>query len=162
MTRQQPANANHLTTTLLALFDGYIHGLNAAYLQVRAGRTITPQVIQQFRIDGILAVFKLVAQVQAVVACRITHATTVSAENIARMTHFENALRHISLNHLDMLVRRLIGHCQRLANALTQPAGAIGLLLQQTLEQPASITRIRPLVRDMVQEMVQALFAQDA
>lgn len=54
----------------------------------------------------------------------------------AREHPYLNALRQIAIKNLNDLIVRLMGGSNRLADTLTRPAGAIGILLQQKLAKP--------------------------
>jgi hypothetical protein len=117
-----------------AEYESFAHALIADYLShSAAGRDL--HAVGTFRMSGLALVARFVGRATALTNDYLAPLGGGGFRD-AREHPYLNALRQLAIKNLNDLIVRLMGGSNRLADTLTRPAGAIGLLLQQRLAKP--------------------------
>lgn len=117
-----------------AEYESFSHALIADYLaHSTAGRGL--HAVGTFRASGLALVTRFVDRAKDLTNDYLA-AQGGGGFRDAREQPYLNALRQIAIKNLNDLIVRLMGGTNRLADTLTRPAGAIGILLQQKLAKP--------------------------
>jgi hypothetical protein len=118
-----------------AAYDVYVLALTGTYLGFKAaGRG--PDAVTELRQRGLGLLDTLMNSVHAMTGRYLNELPDGSGVG-ERETYWRADLQRIAVKNLNDLIVRMMGlGLQRPADLLTQPAGAVGLLLQQKMSRP--------------------------
>ncbi len=145
-------------SSLRAEYEAFGGALISDYLKhTSTGRGL--DAVGEFRQAGLGLVSRFVARAVSLTNDYLAPMGSGSFTD-ARDQPFLNALRQIAIKNLNDLIVRLMGGGARQANALTRPAGAVGLLLQKKLAKPELLAADRA-GRKWPAEKLVAVLARD-
>lgn len=128
-------NYDHYAAQARAEYEVFSHALIADYLaHSNAGGDL--HAVGTFRASGLAIVARFVDRAKELTNLYLAPMGGGGLRD-ARDHPYLNTLRQIAIKNLNDLIVRLMGGGNRLADTLTRPAGAIGILLQRKLAKPA-------------------------
>lgn len=153
-------------------FDSYTSGIQVGYEAFAAtliGQYLTaqtsaisqPAAVEGLRTTGVQQALRFAEYAKVLTdEYHATLAHGAPADAYDRSQQYLTALLHVAIGNVNDLVLKLMGNGGRLADLLTQRAGAIGQLLQQRLAKP-TLTATDTSGRSWAADKLVAVIARD-